>query len=145
MELSFLLVLGVLQFNTNANVFGQLPANYILFLAPHERGHLNPILEIAKQLTFSDKIKEYDVIVAVPSLADVKVAKWVTNEGLQYLEAGTSNITLENMHNFALYSQKKANYFGKKYAESMSNNLEEYIREFLWRCRQSRESIKKTI
>ncbi|CAF1546486.1 unnamed protein product, partial [Rotaria sordida] len=47
--------------------------NYILLIAPPERGHLNPILELAKQLTFNGTDNDTEILVSVPSYADVNV------------------------------------------------------------------------
>ena len=83
-----------------------------MFIAPPERGHLNPILELAKQLTFNGTDSDTEVLVSVPSYADVNVTSWVTDEGLQYLDGGVAHdVTLNDMHQFSLMdSQSLGNY-----------------------------------
>jgi hypothetical protein len=87
--------------------------DYILLIAPPERGHLNPILELAKQLTFNQKHNRTEILVSVPSYADVNVSSWVTNEGLMFLDGGIAHdVTLDDMHQFSLMdSQSVGNYF----------------------------------
>ncbi len=89
-----------------------LANNYILFIAPPERGHLNPILELAKQLTFNGTDNDTEILVSVPSYADVNVTSWVTDEGLNYLDGGIAHdVTLNDMHQFSLMdSQSIGNY-----------------------------------
>ena len=81
--------------------------DYILLVAPPERGHLNPILELAKQLAFKQTFNNTDILVAVPSYADVNVSSWITEEGLNYLDAGIAHdVTLDDMHQFSLMDSK---------------------------------------
>jgi UDP:flavonoid glycosyltransferase YjiC (YdhE family) len=89
-----------------------LANNYILLIAPPERGHLNPILELAKQLTFNGTDNDTEILVSVPSYADVNVSSWVTDEGLNYLDGGIAHdVTLDDMHQFSLMdSQHIGNY-----------------------------------
>ncbi|CAF3511262.1 unnamed protein product [Rotaria sordida] len=86
--------------------------NYILLIAPPERGHLNPILELAKQLTFNGTDNDTEILVSVPSYADVNVSSWVTDEGLNYIDSGIAyDVTLDDMHQFSLMdSQPIRNY-----------------------------------
>ncbi|CAF1252682.1 unnamed protein product [Adineta ricciae] len=90
----------------------RLAENYILFIAPPERGHLNPVLELAKQLAFSGTDKNMEILVSVPSYADVNVSSWITDEGLNYLDGGVAHdVTLDDMHQFSLMdSQHIGNY-----------------------------------
>ena len=81
--------------------------NYILLIAPPERGHLNPILELAKQLTFNPTNNDTEILVSVPSYADVNVSSWVTDEGLTYLDGGVAHdVTLHDMHQFSLMNSQ---------------------------------------
>ena len=89
-----------------------LASNYILLIAPPERGHLNPILELAKQLTFNNTDTDTEILVSVPSYADVNVSSWIIDEGLNYLDGGIAHdVTLKDMHEFSLMdSQHLGNY-----------------------------------
>lgn len=102
--------------------------DYILFLAPPERGHLNPILELAKQMTFNRSDNNIDILVSVPSYADVNVSSWVTDEGLQYLDGGTAyDVTLDDMHQFSLMdSQPLGNYL--RFVTRMANLFHSFNR-----------------
>ena len=87
--------------------FFYLGKDYILLIAPPERGHLNPMLELAKQLTFNATDRNIEVLVSVPSYADVNVSSWVTDEGLNYLDAGiATDVTLNDMHQFSLMDSR---------------------------------------
>ncbi|UJR27703.1 hypothetical protein I4U23_008980 [Adineta vaga] len=87
----------------NTNRVFLLADNYILFIAPPERGHLNPILELAKQLTFHGTDNNTEILVSVPSYADVNVSSWIIDEGLNYLDGGIAHdVTLTDMHEFSL-------------------------------------------
>ncbi|CAF1582443.1 unnamed protein product [Rotaria magnacalcarata] len=82
-------------------------SNYILLIAPPERGHLNPILELAKQLTFNRTDNDTEILVSVPSYADVNVSSWVTDEGLNYIDGGIAHdVTLDDMHQFSLMDSR---------------------------------------
>ncbi|CAF3010687.1 unnamed protein product [Rotaria socialis] len=82
-------------------------SNYILLIAPPERGHLNPILELAKQLTFNRTDNDTEILVSVPSYADVNVSSWVTDEGLNYIYSGIAHdVTLDDMHQFSLMDSR---------------------------------------
>lgn len=53
-----------------------------------------------------------EILVSVPSYADVNVSSWVTDEGLTYLDGGFArDVTLDDMHQFSLMnSQPLGNY-----------------------------------
>lgn len=68
---------------------------------------MNPILELAKQLTFNRTDNNTEIFVSVPSYADVNVSSWVTDEGLNYLDGGIAHdVTLEDMHQFSLMDSR---------------------------------------
>ena len=93
-----------------------LANNYILLIAPPERGHLNPILELAKQLTFNGTDNNTKVLVSVPSYADVNVSSRIIDEGLNYLDGGIAHdVTLDDMHQFTLLDSKPIRNYLSKY------------------------------
>lgn len=87
--------------------FQILDDDYILLIAPPERGHLNPMLELAKQLAFNQGDFSVKVYVSVPSYKDLNVSSWVTDEGLEYLDGGIAqDITMTDMHRFSLMNSQ---------------------------------------
>ncbi|CAF1535812.1 unnamed protein product, partial [Rotaria sordida] len=67
----------------------------------------------ATLLSFISSIKRAkEILVSVPSYADVNVSSWVTDEGLNYIDSGIAyDVTLDDMHQFSLMdSQPIRNY-----------------------------------
>lgn len=63
-------------------------------------------------MTFNGTNHDTEMLVSVPSYADVNVTSWITDEGLQYLDGGVAHdVTLDDMHQFSLMdSQSLGNY-----------------------------------
>lgn len=79
-------------------------------------------------MTFNRTDSNIDILVSVPSYADVNVSSWVTDEDLQYLDGGiVHDVTLNDMHQFSLMdSQPVGNYL--RFVTRMANLFHSFNR-----------------